>query len=434
MMPLPAIRAELRGSPAVWRQMPESTGSWRIEGSERELASVSAGGRWTGGAVIAVLFMGSTLLTPLYELYEASYRFSPFVLVLLYAVYVVGNLLALFVFGRLSDQIGRRPVVFAALGLAAVSAALFLVAGSLGWLFVARIISGLAVGMGSGAATAWITEFTPPDRRARAAAVMTGFNFIGLALGPLLSGVLVEYAPDPLRLPFAAYLILLGLTAALVATQAETIASRTRPKLGVALRIPPDVRAAFVAPAASGFAAMAVVGFYAALGPTIIRRDLHIDNRAIASLVVAELFVVAAALILATRDLAPRKTMLIGLAATPVGMALLVAAQRLGSLPLLLLGTGVCGIVGALGYRGGLAVANGLAPPDRRAEIASAFFVCCFCGNALPIIGVGALATIASAQLADLVFAVVVSAISAAAIAASLVERRTSRPTDRAAD
>jgi hypothetical protein len=115
--------------------------------------------------------------------------------------------------------------------------------------------------------------------------------------------------------------------------------------------------------------------------------------------------------------------MLIGLAATPVGMALLVAAQQVGSMPLLLLGTAICAVVGALGYRGGLAVANSLAPPERRAEIASAFFVCCFCGNALPIIGVGALSLVASPHLADLVFAVVVSAISAVAAVASIVKK-----------
>jgi MFS family permease len=421
------IGLELRGRAAVGRPMPDSVGERRIERSERTSAPdrPSAGGRIIGGAVIAVLFMGSTLLTPLYELYRSSYGFSQFVLVLLYAVYIVGNLLALFVFGRLSDQIGRKPVVFAALTLATGSAALFLAARTLVGLFVARVISGLAVGIGSGAATAWITEFTPIEQRPRAAAVMTGFNFIGLALGPLLSGALVQYAPDPLHLPFVAYLIVLGITAATVVAQKETVTSPSRPKFGATLRIPQDVRAAFVAPAASGFAAMAVVGFYAALGPTIIRRDLHIDNHAVAGLIIAELFVVAAVLILATRDLAPRKTMLVGLAATPVGMALLVAAQRLGSMPLLLVGTVACGVVGALGYRGGLAVANSLAPAEQRAEIASAFFVCCFCGNALPIIGVGALSAVASPQLADLIFAMVVSAIAAIAAMASL-----KRPSD----
>jgi hypothetical protein len=375
--------------------------------------------------------MGSTLLTPIYDLYRSSYGFSAFVLVLLYAVYVIGNLLALLLFGRLSDQIGRKPIVFAALGLAATSAAMFLAARGLPWLFLARIISGLAVGIGSGAATAWITEFTPAELRPRAASLMTGFNFIGLALGPLLAGPLIEYAPHPLRLPFAAYLAIAAFTALLVATRPETIADKAKPTFAVRLGVPPGVRAAFIAPAASGFAAMAVVGFYAALGPTTISNDIGIADRALISLIVAELFIVAAGVIFATQRWPARKAMLTGLAATPLGMALLVLAQRTASLSALLAGTAVCGIVGALGYRGGLAVANGLAPAERRAEVASAFFICCFCGNAVPIIGVGALTQISGPRTADLVFAVVVTAIALGAAAAAFAAP--SRPTDPAA-
>nr|NUR37857.1 MFS transporter [Sphingomonas sp.] len=385
----------------------------------------------TAGIVVAVLFMGSTLLTPIYDLYRSSYGFSAFVLVLLYAVYVIGNLLALLFLGRLSDQVGRKPMVFAALGLAAISATIFFAARGVVWLFTARVISGLAVGIGSGAATAWITEFTPAERRPRAASLMTGFNFIGLALGPLLAGPLIEYAPQPLRLPFAAYLVVVALTALLASRQPETVLERARPTFALRLGLPRGIRASFVAPAAAGFAAMAVVGFYAALGPTTIRNDIGIADRALISVIVAELFIVAAGLIVASQRWPARKAMLTGLAATPFGMALLVTAQRTASLITLLAGTAICGAVGALGYRGGLAVANALAPLERRAEVASAFFICCFCGNAVPIIGVGALAQMYGPRLADLVFAIVITVIALGAAVAFAVP---SRPTGRAAD
>lgn len=156
----------------------------------------------------------------------------------------------------------------------------------------------------------------------------------------------------------------------------------------------------------------------------MIRQNLHIANRAIAAAIVAELFVVAAALIVATRKVEGRKLMLTGLAATPAGMALLVFAEPTGSLPILLVGTAVCAITGAFGYRGGLAVVNTLAPAERRAEMASAFFICCFCGNALPIVGLGALGQAISARAADLVFAIVVAAIAGLAGIAALVRDR----------
>jgi MFS family permease len=382
-------------------------------------APPSARARVAGGLVVAVLFMGSTLLTPLYDLYRPAYGLSPVAGVLLYAVYVIGNLTALLFLGRLSDQLGRRPIVFAGLALATVSTAIYFAAQAPGWLFAGRILSGCAVGLGAGAATAWISEATPQDRRAQAASVMTSFNFAGLAAGPVLAGVLVQYAPYPLRLPFAAYLALLAAVALSAAGAPESLRTRRperlalRPRLGV----PAGLRLAFVAPACTVFAAMALVGFFAALGPTTIRQDLHIANRALASLVVAELLVVAALTILATRRVKPRPAMLAGLALTPVALALLVAGQRLGSLPVFLVGTTLAGVAGALGYRGGLEVTNRLAPADRRAEMVSAYFICGFLGNALPIIGCGALAQAVGAKTADAVFAGVVSALAVAALA-----------------
>ena len=382
-------------------------------------------GRLVGGAVVAVLFMGSTLLTPLYDLYRQTYGFSAVTLVLLYAVYVIGNLTALLLLGRLSDQLGRKPIALAGVGLAAVSALFFLLAQAPAWLFAARILSGCAVGLGAGAATAWITEFTPPARRPQAASVMTSFNFLGLALGPLAAGVLAQYAPLPLRLAFVAYLALLAVVAALVWGTPETLRERRpgrlslKPRLGV----PPDIRLPFLAPAATLFSGMALVGFFAALGPTTIRVDLHLTNRALASAAVAELFVVAALAILATRRLSPRAGMLAGLVLTPPGLALLVAAQALGSMAVFLAGTTVCGIAAAFGYRGGLQVTNQLAPADRRAEVVSAYFICGFVGNALPIIGVGVLSQTLGARTADMVFAGVVSVVAVAALAAGLAFR-----------
>jgi MFS family permease len=385
-------------------------------------APPSARGRAAGGLVVAVLFMGSTLLTPLYDLYRQAYGLSGLGGVLLYAVYVIGNLTALLFLGRLSDQLGRRPIALAGLALAALSTGLYFAAQAPAWLFAGRILSGCAVGLGAGAATAWITESTPQADRPKAASLMTSYNFAGLAIGPVLAGALAQYAPHPLRLPFVAYLALLAAAGLTVFGARETLrrkgprAISLRPRLGV----PADVRLAFVAPACTVFAAMALVGFFAALGPTTIRQDLHIANRALGGLAVAELLVVAALAILATRRLAPRRAMLCGLSLTPIGLALLVAGQRLGSLPVFLAGTSVCGVAAALGYRGGLEVTNRLAPPERRAEMVSAYFICGFLGNALPIIGCGALGQAVGARTADAVFAAVVSAIALAALAVGL--------------
>jgi hypothetical protein len=150
---------------------------------------------------------------------------------------------------------------------------------------------------------------------------------------------------------------------------------------------------------------------------------LHVTNHAESGAVVAVLFIVAAVVIIATRRAPANTTLQLGLLSMPVGVALLVAAQRLGSMPLMLLSATACGISSALGYRAGLAVASSLAPENRRAEVASTYFVCCFLGNALPIIGVAALAQVSNPSIASLVFAIVLSAIGLGAFAVARLHK-----------
>ena len=387
-------------------------------------------GRIAGGAVVSVLFMGSSLLTPLYQLYRTDYHLDALGLTLVYAVYVVGNLAALLFLGRLSDQLGRRPIVLAGLGLAVLSTILFLVASGTAFLFAGRIASGCAVGLGSGAATAWITESTAAEKRSLAASTMTAFNFAGLAVGPVVTGSLVQYAPWPLRLPFLVYLALIVAVAAVVLAARETLDRPQGQSIDLAprLAVPRGKRVAFAAPAAAGFTAMAVVGYYASLGPTMLHETVRLTNQALSGLIVAELFSVAAIAILVTRRIEPRRVLLWGLAAMPIGLAALIAAQAWSSLTMLLLGTTVSGIASALSYRGGLGAINALAPADRRAEMASAYFICCFMGNALPIIGVGALSETMGAATADRIFALALSLIALAALAATLALRRDTAP------
>ena len=109
-------------------------------------------------AMIAALFAGSTALTPLYIIYKQAFGFSQITLTLVYAVYVVGNLGALLMFGRLSDGIGRRPAALASMAVAVVSALVFLLAENVAWLDAARILSGLGIGIGAGTGTAWLAE------------------------------------------------------------------------------------------------------------------------------------------------------------------------------------------------------------------------------------------------------------------------------------
>jgi MFS family permease len=387
--------------------------------------------RYAIAAFVAVMFMSSTLITPLYGLYRGAFHFSEITLTLVYAVYVVGNLAALLFLGRLSDEIGRRRVALPALGLAGVGTLFFLFATNTAFLYWGRILSGLAIGLASGTGAAWLTEiYTSPHlanphpredarplpegeakkvEQARATLTATSANFTGLAIGPLLAGALVQYAPWPRDLSFVVYLLLLAAVAACVIRARETAAHRTRSLHDISLRprisVPPQIRARFLAPAVAAFGTFAFLGFYAALIPTLLVEELHQPNRALGGAIVSELFILSTLAMFATRGLASRTAMLGGLALLLPSLAALVLAQALGSLVILIAGTALSGIAAALGYRGSLQVINEIAPAERRAEVTSAYFVACFLGNSVPVIGVGVLTVAFSPLIASIVFA-----------------------------
>jgi len=144
-------------------------------------------------------------------------------LTVIYAVYVVGTVTAMFFFGRLSDQVGRRLVVLISLGIAAAGALVCVFAQGTWWLFPARILSGLGIALVSGAATAWIVESEPDANKAAATQIAIGANSLGLAIGSLMAGFLAQYAPWPLRLSYLVFIVLLIPVALVIWKTQETV-------------------------------------------------------------------------------------------------------------------------------------------------------------------------------------------------------------------
>jgi MFS family permease len=369
-------------------------------------------------AALGVAFVGAILPTPLYPLYKQEFGFSGVSLTLIYAVYVLGNLLALLFFGRLSDQIGRRATSLPAIAFGVASAVVFACATSTPWLFVARALSGFSTGLASGTATAWIAELYTGPRRGAAARIAAAANFFGCAAGPLIGGLLAEFAPSPLRLPFLIYLGLLCATALAVVFAPETLVKPMRlaevslkPRLGV----PERIRLQFVSPAVTGFSTFAVIGFYSALIPNLLADTMHLAAPLVAGGVVGELFGIAAITILSTGRFGSQATMFGALALLVPGVWILVSAEVLKSLPILLLAAAVGAVAGGLGYRGSLEVINRIAPADRRAEVVSSYLIALFGGNSLPIIGIGLLSAYAGSLAAHVSFALLITALAGVA-------------------
>ena len=345
---------------------------------------------WLVATAFVVLLFGVTLPTPLYVVYQAQWGFSAGVLTSVFAIYAAGVLTALLVFGRASDQVGRKAALFAALTIAAASTVTFLLADSVTWLYVARLLSGLAAGLTQGTAAAALAELEPQHDQRRAALVSSTVSTGAAGIGPLLAGVLVQYVGWRTHLVFVIYLICLVLAFIAIAWIPEPVPERT--KLKVRLQrpfVPPDVRAPFVAAVASAISIAALLGLFVSLVPSFLSQDMHQRNHAVAGLVVFLLFAVATASQVALHGLTPRHALFTGFVCLVVGLGLFLVGLDTPSLGAFVAGTVCAGVGAGLGLMGALATANRAAPPEHRGEVMSGFFLAVYGGMSLPALLVG---------------------------------------------
>jgi MFS family permease len=379
----------------------------------RDPAAPRRGAFWLLALVLTVTMLGTTLPTPLYVIYQGRWHFSTTMVTVTFAVYAAAVIATLLLAGRSSDQAGRRPVLAVALGASALSTIVFILAPDLGALIAARIVSGLSAGLMTGTATATLTELVPARASRRASLVATAANMAGLGLGPLVAGLFAQYAPDPTRLVFEFYLVVLAAAALILLLVPETVRVRTRPALRFAgLGVPERGQGEFIAAGVAGFAAFALLGLFSSLVPGFVAGQLHQGSHATAGAIVFLLLAVGAITQVALARFSSGRVVLAGLGLFLAALGLIVAALAVSGMGLFLAGTVTGGVaVGAI-FLGTLATANRLAPPDRRGHSLSAFFVACYTGLIIPVVGVGVLAGFTGTFPAVLIFSILLAALS----------------------
>jgi MFS family permease len=345
---------------------------------------------WLAAYVFATVILGTAVPAPLYAIYQRQWHFSSAVLTLIFAVYAAAVLATLLLAGQSSDQTGRKPVMAAALGFSAASTVVFILASSPGWLYPARILSGVSAGLMTGAATAALTEMIRESDARRASLAAAAVNAGAAALGPLMAGLFAQYLPQATVTVFEVYLVLLAAAALTLAFIPETVTRRERLRLRfTGLAIPADGRREFIAAGVAVFAAFAVNGLFASLAPGFTTAMLHHPNYAVAGAVTCLFFAAGAVAAVSLARLNSRPVLLAGLGLSLPGLALIVAGISAASLALFLIAAAVTGIAyGALAI-GSLSTANRLAPPETRAQVISTYFLFAYTGLAIPVIGVG---------------------------------------------
>ncbi|MEV7287472.1 MFS transporter [Streptomyces sp. NPDC093252] len=373
-------------------------------------------GFWAATAAFLVTMGFSAVPTPLYVLYQRRDHFSTLTVTLVFAVYAVGVIASLFLAGHLSDRFGRKRMLVPALLLGTAASVIFLFEPGLTGLVVARIISGVAIGLTTATATAYLAELhlraRPSASPHRAQVVAIAANLGGIGFGPLVAGFLAQYAPDPLRLPFLVFGAALLVLAVLIAVAPETVdrprpAPRYRPQR---IAVPAPARGLFLAATATALAAFSVFGVFTSLAPGFLAATLHQESHAVAGAVAFAAFAAGAGaqVALSRADLAT--TLRTGPFLLLPGLVLLVTGMWLPSLAVFVIGGVLTGAGSGLAFRGGMGAAGSAAPPESRAEVLAGFYLGAYIGLSVPVVGLGVATQFVSAKVVMLGFVVLVSA------------------------
>jgi MFS transporter, DHA1 family, tetracycline resistance protein len=178
----------------------------------REKSPPGKGALFTVFLTVMIDLMGFGLMMPLIPVYAKDFGASAGVSGLLVATYSMMQLVCAPILGRLSDRIGRRPILLLGLGGSCVSYAIFAVAPSLAWLFVSRALAG-AFGATISTAQAYVADVTTPETRSRGMGLLGAAFGIGFVIGPALGGLLTQlgnWAPGAFASALSAIAFLVG--------------------------------------------------------------------------------------------------------------------------------------------------------------------------------------------------------------------------------
>jgi MFS family permease len=416
-----AVKAQTEvSSPPVLRAVPAFADRRRTL-PDRVAYALAAG-------VIGLGLFASITPSPLYHAYSVLWHFSPLTLTLIYATYAFGVLASLLLVGGVSDDVGRRPVLLAALGGLIVATVLFLVADSAAWLFVARAIQGLATGAALSAASAALLDLHRRRDPAAAGLANGAAATAGIGLGILVSSSLVRIGWEPRVLPYAVLLVLAAIALAGAYWMPEPVLRRSRFRLTVQRpKVPSVVRPQFVLAGLAVLSSWSIAALFFSLGPQLALHLFHSTNVIVSGIGIAALAGSATLAQLLTARTAPWVAASIGSIALAAGMVLIVLASATDSSAAYLVGSIVGGAGFGAAFLGGLRALVVAIPPERRAAVMAAFFVVAYGSLSVPAVLAGVLVTHISLQSTFEIFG---TAVAALALLVALQAWRT-RPTRR---
>ena len=342
--------------------------------------------------------MGTALASPLYPLYQNAWLLSTGEITVLYVGYMAAALSSLLFLGRISDQ--RGYVIALRAGLIIVTLGIFFsaVSWSFGSFLLSRIVIGLASSLIVTSASIGLTRLNKSSDLGRAAATTSLLIAFGFGLGPVLGGLIAQWAAIPLRTSYVPSVVM-GIVAiyTLFSMPADQPLGANTTKTTAfwrpSLHIPAaDKRTPFLLGAFTAFTAFAMFSLFASLAPSFMSRMVPWDGPAVSGLSIGFILFMSAGFQLLVRQWPLKRTMILGLCTFVASNGLLALNLKysssglfISSVVLLALGHGLCLI-------SGMGIVNRIALPAQRAATTSSYLIIAYCGAILPILGIGYLA------------------------------------------
>jgi len=370
--------AALPADPFARRPWLRGRGSYRLSGRPAVFVLAS---------LIVALLASSAAPTPLYAIYQARWHFTPITTTVVFGVYAVAVLASLLTLGKLSDHVGRRPVMLTAIAVHAGSLVIFATATGVPELLAARVVQGLSTGAALGAIGAAMLDM---DRELGtfANAVAPG---LGSATGAIASALAVRFLPAPTHLIYLALIGVLALQAVAIAAMRETVsrAPGALASLRPEIILPRALRGPVLTAVPVLFAVWALAGLYGALGPALVHALTGSGEVVLGALSLFVLAGSAVVAIIALRRAAARTVMGVGVLALIAGVALTITAVSLGSVALFFAGSVVAGVGFGSGFQGGIRLVVPLAAAHQRAGVVSLLYVVSYLGLGVPAVLAG---------------------------------------------
>ncbi|MEU6413456.1 MFS transporter [Microbispora sp. NPDC046933] len=392
-------------------------------------------GFWLLAGTLVAFMAAASTPSPLYVIYQQRWGFSAATLTAVFAVYALALLIALLTVGGLSDHVGRRPVLIAALLAEAGAMVAFLTADGVGPLLLARAVQGLATGAATGALGAGLVDLQPGSRRVRqlGALVNSVAPTAGLAAGALGAGLFVRYTATATTSVFVLLTAVFTLLAAAMALLPEPVAPRPgrgrdalvslRPRVAV----PRSARGAFAAAVPCLLATWALGGLYLSLGGSLTAGVLHVPDRLVGGLVVTALTAAGAVASLVVRDLPAGRVMVGGSLVLAAGAGLTLAALAAASTPLFFAGTVVAGCGFGSAYLGAFRSLAALTGPAERAGLFASVYVVSYLAFSVPAVAAGLAVPTLGLRATAAVYGCAVVVLALLAAVPGLVRERAAR-------